>query len=786
MKAGRGPVKAGGAPVEEGEGSSVVSRRGFPRRPNERGSGGLSRAACLFLAWLCLFPGRLHGQLLFPDLLPPDAAVILTIPRADGAWRAFESMRIIQSADAVLGTETAAGQEGLGPSLGLELKGEALFGGILSATELAITPASTGAPPAFTGAPPAFTGAPLAPSPSRSPVFLWLGAVKDQQRLREALDVFEKKALSLAATPTNPVTRSVESIGDTSLILLTDPSGTVGRFINGPRAIWAFSNHAETLRQTARRLEARPPLLAPASETEQRSRKRAESESANAPFAQSLRAWREVERLTRGKDPFHVRFFIAAPRANAAGAAPVERRMLEGSNAFSAGGAGFGGIDPLLRRIRPQGATAGGIRFTPDTIEVESLSLFSESDSSLSARLYASAPGAKDLPGTPFFAPTALIFGGNSLLDAPRIKRFLLAAVEGWRASLPPRTESGLNPASNRAHAALDTLRDWLTDPELFAELGPAWFFALNDFQFGQPGEFPRVDFLLGIGTRDAATTRRRMLRFEEVLCAAATEWIRNRRGVAGASPGLPGRESTPTKPDSPGEGESARPKSLADSATREDPGQSGPASGRPPGSPRRDTAAPLTGATPALTGAAPASTVTISFKGTPVFSGDAASPGATPALTGATPASTPGAPETGSIRFLDAPGLPPHLRPAWTISQGHLLIGLSPSSLTEALQRHATGGDPASDLAATRRELGVETVHAYHVIRFRRVARVLVAILGPIVRKADPQAAPQLGRLARVLEPIETISFFRSATGAGIRTVGQIRMQPPEGGDSP
>ena len=660
--------------------------------------------------------------------------VILTVPRADGAWRAFESMRIIQSAEAVLAMETAAGEDGLGRSLGLELKGETLFGGILSATELAITPASS----------------------SRSPVFLWLGAVNDRQRLREALDVFEKRALSLVATPTNPVTRSVETIGDASLTLLTDPNATVGYFINGPRAIWAFSNHAETLRQAARRLEARSARPLPASKAGPRSQEGAKSESAGGPFAQPLRAWREVERLTRRKDPFHARFFIAAPSADEAGAAPAEGRTLEGANASSARGLGFGGMDPLLKRIRPQGATAGGIRFTPDTIEVESLSLFSESDSSLSARLYASAPGAKDLPGAPFFAPTALIFGGNSLLDAPRIKRFLLAAVEGWRASLPPRTESGLNPASNRAHAALDTLRDWLTDPELFAELGPAWFFALNDFQFGQPGEFPRVDFLVGVDTRDAETTRRRMLRFEEVLCAAATEWIRNRRGVAGASPDLSGREPTPAGLRSPSEEESARPKSPADNATREGPGQSGRASGREPGGAQKS---------------ATASMPTISFKEAPVSFGDAASPGA---------------PETGSIRFLDAPGLPPHLRPAWTVSQGHLLIGLSPSSLNEALQRHATGGDPAGDLAATRRELGVETVHAYHVIRYRRVARVLVAILGPIVRKADPRAAPQLDRLARVLEPIETISFFRSATGAGIRTVGQIRMQPPEGGDSP
>ncbi len=38
----------------------------------------------------------------------------------------------------------------------------------------------------------------------------------------------------------DPVTRTEEAIGDSRLVLLTDAETTIGHFLNGPKAIWAF------------------------------------------------------------------------------------------------------------------------------------------------------------------------------------------------------------------------------------------------------------------------------------------------------------------------------------------------------------------------------------------------------------------------------------------------------------------------------------------------------------------------------------------------------------------
>jgi len=51
----------------------------------------------------CLRAGPPAGaQYVFPELIPPDASLVVSVPQSDGAWRAFESMRIVKAAESLL------------------------------------------------------------------------------------------------------------------------------------------------------------------------------------------------------------------------------------------------------------------------------------------------------------------------------------------------------------------------------------------------------------------------------------------------------------------------------------------------------------------------------------------------------------------------------------------------------------------------------------------------------------------------------------------------------------
>jgi hypothetical protein len=639
----------------------------------------------LAVAGFALAATTAGAQYLFPDMIPPDASLVVSVPQADGAWRAFESMRVVKAAETLLRRETgdanpspATLDQEIASQLGFTLDGQALFGGILSATELALLPPRAGRPEIG---------------------FLWLGRVRDPVRLRQILDVFETEIVRRSASSTNPVTRATEAIGDCRVVILTDPATSIGYFLNGRDAVWGFSNDPKALRDAARALEspsgaATQPSSAPTTDT---------AATVRAPVQSPLDAMRELRKTKKGED-FHVRFYMPAPRID-------DWRMREGQSGLGPQGIGVAGIDPLLNRFRSQGATAGGLRFGPTSIEVQSLTLFSPDDSSLSAKLYRSSEPMKEFPGTRFMAPAPLILGGNNLLDVPRLRGYLLAAIDGWQAALPPNHRPGLNDASEQARKRLDMLRQTLSDPGLLSELGPEWFFALNDFEFLGPGKFPRVDFLVGFRTRHAAQTRERMMRIEEGLTQAASDWARDRLSSAALSSFLPSSTSS-TLPTS----------------------------------------------TTALADAPSTPSIALGFDQT-YF---------TPA-----PDALPVA-----IRFFRSSRLPEHLRPAWCIANGTLLIGLSPDMVSQAVRRSFSPSPVETDLHSLLAEAGIDSAHAYQMIHFSRAAGILLAIVQPIVSKAQPGAMPQLGAMAQALDPIETIAFFRQGSPAGIRTAGIVRMR--------
>ena len=128
------------------------------------------------------------------------------------------------------------------------------------------------------------------------------------------------------------------------------------------------------------------------------------------------------------------------------------------------------------------------------------------------------------LPGARFSVPEPLVEGGNNLLDVPMMKQYLLAAMEG-RAGRGDDKALPLTEASARSSQRLMSLRNWADDPALCSELGPEWFYTLNDFTFLEPGQFPRVDLLLGFHTKNPEVTRQEMRKLEPALLEAVTQW---------------------------------------------------------------------------------------------------------------------------------------------------------------------------------------------------------------------------------------------------------------------
>jgi len=465
------------------------------------------------LSWALLQGWAPQAQMVFPELLPPNAALVVSVPHADRAFKALRSSKAYPAVQALrmplfqLEDQGAPKPPGSAPES--SLRNRLLFGEILSASEMAIVPGGPGA---------------------KSPAFLFLGRVQDLPALRQLLDTLERKLTQEVSSSRNPVTRQAESINQTAVVLLSDAGSTIGYFLNGPKGICAISNDASLLRETARRLEKTPSPPAGG-----------QVPKSGAPsFPEIRQAWNELLRAP-GNHEYDACFFIAPPKTSAL---PVPAPAPQKDNAS----------DSLIRNLQPRGGMAGGLSFGPDSIRMETFALFPTSGSSLMESLYRSAPLSKDLPGTAFAVPDALLLSGNRLFAVPVLKRAMIGVLDQWSARIPQASPSGLNPASARAQAQLAILRGWMNDPAFLAELGPSWFFALNDFTFQKPGEFPRIDLVLGFETREPETTRRRVLALETDVLNAVEAWLGN----------TPAERNAPRSPDTLTSVSSQSPDALA------------------------------------------------------------------------------------------------------------------------------------------------------------------------------------------------------------------------------
>ena len=442
-----------------------------------------------FLLFLFLLPGAAFAQFVFPDLTPADAAVVLSLPDAGGAWHTFSQTPLrdlAQQAGNAAGLNLTR-RDARSTSNSLEQK--LFFGEMISCMELSVLPED-----ARNGA----TG------------FLWVGGMRNPAEVRTFFQSAEREILAGASASKN-VTRTVESIGNTAVTILTDAEGSIGWAQNGPRNLCLLSNKPNLLRKTVRTLEAHPaPTVKEAVQP--------------TSFTQVTRAWQALTKATPGV-AYDLRFFVTSPQNNAS-AAPEGMRAL----------------DPLLNTLQPRGGMAGGIRFSGDGIRVDSFALFPADKGNLTTQLYATASPVSDLPGSEFVTPNPLFWSGNALFNPALLKRYLAQMVERWNASLAPMQPGKPQPSALQAN--LTQLKAYCNDADFFAELGPNWFFAVNRFEYGAAGEFPRIDFVLGFQTRQPEKTLARVTALEKELQTGVQQWLSS-RGEIGNPPRLEQQEVT-------------------------------------------------------------------------------------------------------------------------------------------------------------------------------------------------------------------------------------------------
>ncbi|HBF35280.1 TPA: hypothetical protein DDW35_12035 [Candidatus Sumerlaeota bacterium] len=435
----------------------------------------------LLAFFLGSLPLSAQAQFIFPDLTPSHATIVLSVPDAGNAWHSFAQTPLHgvleQASDAVGLTFTKHQATPAGGALEQKL----FFGGMVSSMELSVLPDE---------------------GKGGGAGFLWVGTMCNAPELRNFFQNAEREILARSTGANKNITRSVESIGNTALTFLTDSEGSIGWALNGPRNLCAVSNKPDTLRQAARAMEAPSRLMDAQSLTS---------------FTEVSRAWQTLVSATPGVS-YDLRFFLPPPRAFLAKSLPAQE--------------GLRALDPLLNTLQPRGGMAGGIRFTPDAIRLDSFALYPVERENLIRQLYASASPVSSLPGSEFVQPDALLWSGNSLFAPSLLKRYVASLLERWSTALS-QPGKATSPPSETVQANLKRMRDCLVDPDFFAELGPQWFFSVNRFEYGAAGEFPRIDFLLGFQTRQPEATQTRVVALEKDLQTAIQQWQSTRGDVS-------------------------------------------------------------------------------------------------------------------------------------------------------------------------------------------------------------------------------------------------------------
>ncbi len=317
---------------------------------------------------------------------------------------------------------------------------------------------------------------------------LAVAEIKDLNRLRQIQKYFETRIRERAASPESPVTRTLESVGRVAIVVLSDARMSLALALDVEKKIWAVSNDPDLARDLARRLGGAKPATEPGGDG----------------VRTAWTGWRRTVRESKT-----CRFFIT-----------LRGHDLEKREAQTETGRG------VWQTLRP---TAMGVWLTETGARFDAFSPY---------RGGADAPDAlwreRGPAGMPTAlaagAPDALAQGGGNLFDSRRLRLALADYLKEMGRTLPPPSKSGLNAASSQMRTQIEAMLGQLSDPQLWAELGPEWGYGFNRFAFAKPGQFPTLDAVVAFRTRQPAVTQARMARFEALL----TRWARRESAPTG------------------------------------------------------------------------------------------------------------------------------------------------------------------------------------------------------------------------------------------------------------
>lgn len=402
-----------------------------------------------------LFTFFLHGPFtvaaqplpLFADKMPSETFFILSAPDCQAAWNQLGGL----------------GERFTGQSLGKDSlsssslsQARKMFQEGLSASELA-----------------------LWQDQQANLKFLWLGRIREGAVPARLLERFQAES----DRQPGALLQSVEAIGAGRLSLFQNSESALAFLQHGPGKWWGFSNHPETLRKMARKIEGKTVGLGVPQE--------------------SLAAWAEAAQGLKiqaadGK-AYPLRYFYR----------PVQ--TIPGIAAAS--------WAQWASPLSPRAESLGLLAFQNPSLVVRSFSLYPEGKGGIQAALYQNAPDHSILPGAELAPPDVIFLNGNRLLDLPRIQAFLKEHFQDWEKRLTPEPDVAPSPSQTEAAQRLKKLKGWMEEGSLWNTFGPAWFCFLEDLTFQERGGFPRLDFALGVETRSTEKCHILMGAMESRLC---------------------------------------------------------------------------------------------------------------------------------------------------------------------------------------------------------------------------------------------------------------------------
>lgn len=387
-----------------------------------------------------------QGLGIFRRLHPPSAALVVSVPRTQYAgqrWRRVVSPAVLPNPDIQRLRAAVAN----------------IVASLFSVELVGVAPAS----------------------PSATPAWILIGRVQDERALADALERLERTLVDRAASAMNPVTRSVESIGDARIVVLTDSAASPGYLTHGPGGVCVLSTDVAELRRIAR-------LLA--------------SSGGEEPPAGSL------ERAAAAD----LSAFSASP------ARPDARFLLRTAEA----------------------TIVGNVYIETERIDIRSVTHYAPEAVSLAARLYARAAASPQcaLTGLRAASPEALVVVGGCVVYADALAGYLGQLAQVALERLPEPTDSGLNAASARARRRVESVVRIARDAAALKALGPEAYLSLETLDFRKPGRFPSIALLAACQARDEPPLRQALETMERSIAEYVSDLLTRRAAPhASASP---------------------------------------------------------------------------------------------------------------------------------------------------------------------------------------------------------------------------------------------------------